>query len=271
MNSQPLISIVTPSYNQGNYIEDTIESILQQTYPNIEHLVIDGGSSDHTLDILRKHESPRLQWVSEKDSGQSDAIQKGFNRTRGDIVGWLNSDDVILPHTIEKVVDAFGQNRSIGIVYGDVIVTDEYLKQLTVFRSGKLTVHRLLNKNQSIPQPGSFYRKEVLDSVGGVALTLRFVMDYDLFIRVLSVSEGIYIPEPLAKFRLHAKSKSYNYSTTLSIIEAFHVSRKFGAPLFSSLNYFRCKALVKALAKQALGLPSINFARLKNTQTEGWS
>lgn len=111
---KPLVSIITPSYNQGKFIEETIQSVLNQDYPNIEYIVIDGGSTDNTIDILKKYEG-RLRWISEPDKGQSDAINKGFAMARGSMMAWLNSDDTYLPGTVNKVVDIFCSQTDIGL------------------------------------------------------------------------------------------------------------------------------------------------------------
>lgn len=263
MIKKPLVSIVTPSFNQGRYIAETIESVLSQTYQNIEYIVIDGGSGDETIGILRKYKSAGLKWISEADSGQSDAIQKGFERAQGEIIGWLNSDDVLLPYTVEKVVCAFDESPDIGLVWGDLLVIDESSCPVNTCRSGSLSLNRLLNEDQSVMQPGSFYRRQYVERVGGLDKKLRFVMDYDLFIRLLRISKGVYIPEPLAKFRLHTESKSCNLMPIFGAIEAFRVSRRLGGALLCRLNVHRASELLKGLVKRAIGMPAINVAKIR--------
>ncbi len=265
MGNQPLVSIVTPSYNQGRFITETIESVFNQTYSNIEYIVIDGGSTDGTIDILKSYEHKGLKWISEKDEGQSDAINKGFKLCNGEIVGWLNSDDVLLPYCVEKVVEEFNKDENIGLVYGDIQIIDENGNLIREYKPGLLTLERLLKIEQSVPQPGSFYRKKFVDLVGGLDKQLNFVMDYDLFIKLLKISKAIYIPELLAKFRIHSQSKTFNFSATKSVIEAYRVSRKYGAPVFSALNFKRAKSLVKSIAKIILGRPLINIEKLKRS------
>ena len=127
--TQPKVSIITPSYNQGQFIEETILSAKNQDYPNIEHIVIDGNSTDSTLDILHKYDNDII-WISEPDRGQSDALNKGFRIATGEIIGWLNSDDIYLPGAVKKAVDALMNNPKFDIVYGDYLIIDENSKVL---------------------------------------------------------------------------------------------------------------------------------------------
>jgi glycosyltransferase involved in cell wall biosynthesis len=262
MSKEPLVTIVTPSYNQGKFIAETIESVLNQTYKNIEYIVIDGGSTDETVDILKSYEDKGVKWISERDDGQSDAINKGFRMAKGEIIGWINSDDLLMPYTVEKIVEAFSDEK-VGLVYGNIWIIDETGNFVKEYKPGEITLYRLLKIEQSVPQPGSFYRKRFVEMVGGLNKYLNFVMDYDLFIKLLKISKAVYIPLPLAKFRLHCKSKTFNFSATKSVIEAYKVSRKYGAPLFSPLNFKRAKALAKAIVKSILGMPLINIEKLK--------
>ena len=122
MNNQTLVSIVTPSYNTGKYIRDTIESVLSQGYPNFEHIIYDGGSTDETIDILKEY--PHLIWFSESDRGQSHAINKGLDKAKGDIIGWLNSDDYFLPGTFSKIMEVFINNPELDAIFGDINIVD---------------------------------------------------------------------------------------------------------------------------------------------------
>lgn len=233
MNPSPIVSIVTPSYNQGHFIRETIESILGQSYPHLEYWVIDGCSTDNTLDILGSIRDERFHWISEPDHGQSDALQKGFNHSTGEILGWVNSDDLLWPKTVERAVQTFAASEDIGFVYGDLLVVDNARKPITRLHPGVLSLKRLLTQDQSITQLGSFYSREVFERAGNIDLNLRFGMDYDLFIRLLKSSKGEYIPECLGEFRLHQTSKSFVYTDTLFLREIFLISRRYGAPLLT--------------------------------------
>ncbi len=267
MNKRPLVSIITPSYNQGPYIEQTIRSVLEQSYPNIEYLVMDGSSADGTVQILRSYEKLGVSWLSSPDDGQSDAIQQGFELARGEILGWLNSDDLLLPDAVQKVVAAFEASPGAGLVYGDLLIVDERGQLLLEHRTGQLSAQRLLRLDQALSQPGSFYRAEVLRRVGGLDRSLRYAMDYDLFIKLLRASDGVYLEEPLAKFRLHPLSKSYLYGASARLREAFRVGRRHGAPLFCRLNARRLRSALAAGLKGLLGLPPLNVEKLRMTQT----
>src|SRR5688572_25596277 len=139
---QPLVSIVTPSYNQGRYIEETIQSVLNQDYPNLEYLVLDGGSTDETLEILKRYEG-RLVWISEKDRGQADAINKGFHLAKGRILGWLNSDDTYSPGAIRKVAQYFQTHRDVGLLYGEGYHVDTAGKIIERYNTEPFNFHRL--------------------------------------------------------------------------------------------------------------------------------
>lgn len=216
MGNQPIFSIVTPSYNQGAFIRTTIESVLTQDYPRIEYRIMDGGSTDNTLQIIKEYEhDPRLHWVSERDKGQSDAINKGLQHISGDIVAYLNSDDIYLPGTLRRVVDYFEAHPTIGMVYGDCHLIDsigtiigQFGKNMGTVSEKSTSSRRMISQGDSFPQPATFWRREVMDRIGLFDTTLQNVMDYDFFVRVaLSFSIG-YIAEPLAGYRLHPASKT---------------------------------------------------------------
>jgi glycosyltransferase involved in cell wall biosynthesis len=204
----PLVSIVTPSYNQGRYLAATIESVLGQDYPNIEHWVIDGGSSDETLDVLRRYEhDPRLHWLSERDKGQSDAINKGWSRCRGAIVAWLNSDDTYLPGAIRTQVAALQANPDCGVVYGDSLYIDAEGRELSRLYSPPPSPLALLRLE--LPhQPTVFLRRSVVQQVGPLNLARRYSMDTDYWLRTTKVTNWCRTQAFIATYRLHGESKS---------------------------------------------------------------
>lgn len=202
----PLVSIVTPSYNQGGFIEDTIQSVLNQTYPNIEYWVIDAGSTDQTVEVLKKY-SDRVQWISEKDRGQSDAINKGWKRCTGVYFSWLNSDDYLEPTAVEKIVEQFLARPETAIVYGDLDVVDQNKNFLQKAVVEPFDFDRFLFAN-TIGQPNAFVAKWALDQVGLVDESLRYGMDYDLWWRIVPYYPALYIPEKIAYFRFHDQSKT---------------------------------------------------------------
>lgn len=205
----PMVSIVTPSFNQAQFIEETILSVKGQDYPNLEHIVVDGGSTDGTIDILRRYEDKyNLWWVSEPDEGQSDAINKGFRRARGEIIGWLNSDDVYMPGAVQAAVDALLAHSEFGWVYGDVYWTDEHGRILRELKGRPFDLKELVCRGQHPVQPTVFFRHGVLEAVGYIDTRFRFVMDTDLFIRLGLRYPAGYIPQVMATRRLHPQAKT---------------------------------------------------------------
>lgn len=201
------VTIVTPSYNQGEYIERTILSVINQTYKNIEYIIFDSCSTDNTINILSRYKD-RVKIFVEKDKGQTDAINKGFKMASGHIVGWINSDDELLPDCVEKVVNAFNKGENIGIVYGDTILIDKDDNEIGDAKNPNITFNKLININSSVVQPGSFYKKDLVEKVGYLDDNLNYVMDFDLWIKLLKISNAYYIPEYLSKFRFHDLSKT---------------------------------------------------------------
>lgn len=214
MNSQPLISIVTPTFNQAGFIEDALASVQLQTYNNCEHLVIDGMSTDGTVDMLRSLTAIKtlesLAWISEQDSGQSEALNKGFRMAKGEIIGWLNSDDRYRAGCFEHIVQAFNNNPEVDIIYGDYRLVDEFGKALQIrreieFNAFILLYHRVLY----IPTTTTFFRRRIFDEGNWLDEKLNYAMDLDFFIRLSFRGYRFkHIPEILADFRLQPQSKT---------------------------------------------------------------
>ncbi|OIO18382.1 hypothetical protein AUJ29_00110 [Candidatus Kuenenbacteria bacterium CG1_02_38_13] len=211
-NSLPKISIITPSYNQGKFIEQTIQSVLTQNYPNLEYIVMDGGSTDNTVDILKKYER-KLKWFSEKDKGQSDAINKGLRMATGAIVTWLNSDDYYLPGTLQKVSNYYAEHADAFWVTGDYEIVDESGKQIHSFvRIYKKFLRSLPFRNtlyiaNYINQPSTFWKRSLLKKTGFVNENYHLCMDYDLWLRIYKNNPLHTIFSPLSAFRIHSDSK----------------------------------------------------------------
>jgi len=219
MTDLPLVSIITPSYNHARYIEATMQSVLSQDYPRIEYIVVDGGSDDGTVDIIRKHalESDSLLsenqnsitwWVSEKDKGQTDAINKGFARATGSILAWLNSDDTYEPDAVSAAVKYLQEHPEVGMVYGDCNFINESGRVIGKFNSAQ-TDYRLLRQGYvHIPQQTMFFRADLWKQVGPLDPSFYFAMDYDLWTRIAAISEIRYVPQTWANFRLHTSGKT---------------------------------------------------------------
>jgi glycosyltransferase involved in cell wall biosynthesis len=232
MSTQPLVSIVTPSYNQADYLEETIQSVLGQTYSNVEYIVIDGASSDDSVDIIRKYEDHLAYWVSEKDRGQTDAINKGFARATGQVLAWLNSDDTYLPNAITEAVAFMAANPQIGLVYGDTNFIDTTGRVIGKFNAQQTSYRRLRRGGVYIPQQSAFWRANLWQQVGPLDPAFYFAMDYDLWVRLARVAEISYLPQAWANFRLHADAKTIA-ADERCWPEMLKVHRRDGGSLFS--------------------------------------
>ena len=206
----PLITVVTPSYNQGRFIRATIESVLSQDYPNLEYIIMDGGSTDETAAVVSEYAS-RLTWISEKDRGQSHAINKGFRMAKGEIVSWLNSDDFILPGAIRRAVTVFGSSPLAGAVYGEGYLIDEGGNITCRFPATvPFNLWKLIYLSDYILQQTSYFRKSTLEEVGYVDESLHWGMDWDLYIRIGKRYPIQYIPEYMGCLREYATAKSFS-------------------------------------------------------------
>jgi glycosyltransferase involved in cell wall biosynthesis len=208
MKINPLVTIVTPSYNQVNFLEETIKSVLNQTYSNVEYIIMDGGSEDGSLEIIKKYAPKLAHWVSEKDRGQTDAINKGFTLAKGEVLAWLNSDDTFLPNAVAEAVEFLTVHPETGLVYGEANYIDEKSKVIGRFPAAQTDLARLRRGYVHIPQQASFFRKSLWDKVGLLDPEFFFAMDYDLWVRLAALSELKYIPSIWANFRLHADAKT---------------------------------------------------------------
>jgi glycosyltransferase involved in cell wall biosynthesis len=203
----PKISIVTPSYNQGRYLEETILSVINQHYPNLEYIIIDGGSDDNSIDIIKKYSSHINYWVSEKDSGQSEAINKGFRKCTGDIVTWLNSDDYYPDGTLLKVGDYFSKGN-FALLYGKSVLFGAQRKDMVI---GLKDRENAVIKSLSFvpfPQPSTFFKRQLLDDQGDLDENLHFCMDHDLLVRIVLNYDIYGVDDVFSKYRYHATGKS---------------------------------------------------------------
>ncbi|HHY89255.1 MAG TPA: glycosyltransferase [Chloroflexi bacterium] len=208
MTGLPLVSIVTPSFNQARYLEETIQSVLGQDYPNLEYWIIDGGSTDGSVEIIKKYEDRLAGWVSEPDQGQTDAINKGFARARGEILAWLNSDDTYLPGAVSEAVAYLEQHPQAGMVYGDCNYIDENSRVIGRFPAAQTDYRRLRRGYVHIPQQASFFRASLWKQVGPLDPSFFFAMDYDLWVRLAKLAPLDYYPRLWANFRLHSGAKT---------------------------------------------------------------
>jgi glycosyltransferase involved in cell wall biosynthesis len=207
MPDLPLVSIVTPSYNQARFLEATLRSVLEQDYPNIEYLVVDGASTDGSVDVIRRYADRLTWWVSEKDSGQSEAINKGLRRACGQIVGWLNSDDIYLPGAVSAAVNAFQSNPAAAVVYGDALAIDAYGKAFNTMHARPYSLVDLMAFN-IICQPAAFMRRSVLEQVDYLNPVYNLLMDTLLWINLAQIAPVVYVPQTWAAARYHDQAKN---------------------------------------------------------------
>ncbi len=208
------VSVVTPSLNQARFLDRTIRSVLSQTGSfDLEYVVIDGGSTDGSVDIIRRYES-RLVWLSEPDNGQSDAINKGLKRSTGDIVGWVNSDDILLPGALQRVTRVFAEHPQVEWVHGMGLLIDEWdrpiRRWITAYKDWccrRYSYERLLTEC-FITQQTVYWRRALLEEIGYLKVDEHLAMDYDLFLRMARKADPYYIAERLGCFRWHSASKS---------------------------------------------------------------
>ena len=213
LDHYPRVSIVTPSYNQGEYIEDTIKSVLAQDYPNLEYIIIDGGSTDNSVEIIKKYADKYdfIQWVSEKDRGQSHAINKGFKRSSGEIVAWLNSDDVYEENAINNQVKVLNDNPEIMLVFGDAIIEDEETGIKEKFATAEeFDYYRLIHIRHMIMQPTTFWRRKLFDKIGYLNESLYYTMDWEFWIRAGKNHKILYNPVVIAKAKDYKTTKTFS-------------------------------------------------------------
>jgi glycosyltransferase involved in cell wall biosynthesis len=203
------ISVVTPSFNHARFLERTVLSVLGQPYPDLEYLVVDGGSQDGSVEIIRKYADRLAYWVSEKDQGQTDAINKGFARASGDIFAWLNSDDTYMPGILPQVAEFFEKNPQAAAVYANANFIDEDDRMIRRFPAAQTDRGKLLRGYVHIPQQACFFRADLWRKVGPLDPSYFFAMDYDLWVRLSREGELIYLPDRTwANFRLHPDAKT---------------------------------------------------------------
>ena len=202
------ISVVTPSFNQGRFLGETMDSIHSQNYPKLEHIVMDGGSTDESVDIIKSYDTRLAYWVSQPDGGQTDALIRGFERSTGDIQCWLNSDDLFEPRTLHQVADYFDRNPAVQFVYGDSIWIDEAGTIIKRKREHAFNRFVWMYDHNFIPQPSAFWRRELYETVGGLDGAFDFAMDADLWIRFADVTRPRHVRRTWSRMRFYADQKN---------------------------------------------------------------
>lgn len=226
----PLVSIVTPSLNQGRFIEETIQSIKNQTYPNIEHIIVDGGSTDNTLEIIKKYDGTyNMLWLSEPDEGQSDAINKGWKISNGEIIAYLNSDDTYMPWAVETAVNWLTGHADVDMVYGDCNNVNEYGEVIDQYPATDFDLEDLFYGRNMVPQPAVFLRKKVVDEVGYLDTHLNRAMDYDLWLRIGLNCKVSYIRQLLTNFRIYPETKGMREGYKFADDRLYALNKLFSA------------------------------------------
>ena len=229
MTDLPRVSIVTPSFNQAQYLEETMLSVLNQAYPNLEYMVLDGGSTDESVKIIRKYEGRLAYWVSERDNGQADAINRGFGRASGQILAWLNSDDTYEPGAIQAVVDVFQKHPEARLVYGEGWYIDsagERIRPCSFVRRS-YPANYLYNRDP-ILQQAAFWTRDLWQEVGPLDESLNWVFDWDWFIRAHQRTKFHYLPHFLANYRVHPLAKTRTQDVKRRLEQAW-ITRTYGA------------------------------------------
>lgn len=223
----PSFCIVTPSFNQGAYLEETIRSVLLQGYPNLEYIIMDGGSTDESVAIIRKYADFLTYWESRSDNGQADALQRGFEIGTGKILGWLNSDDYLLPGALLTVGANFSRSPSTEMLIGSGWNVDDTGNRIKKIYSYPVTFPSLMMHGQFFNQMSSFWRRDVYDLLGGLDTSLRFCFDYDLFLRFTRRANPLTADDVLSCFRLHSSSKTATIWTDVAVPEILAASEKY--------------------------------------------
>lgn len=231
----PTVSVVTPSFNQVEFLERAMRSVLSQNYADIEYIVLDGGSSDGSVDIIRRYSDSISYWRSHEDEGQAAAISQGLELASGDVVTWLNSDDVYMPGTLAHVVELFGRNPDVGVVVGNSNFIDTDDAVVGHYRAVDASFNRLIRywKGWPIPQPSTFFRRDAYIAAGGLDTSLTYVLDLDLFLRLSGVTEVMFTDRVLSGYRFHSQSKTGEWKNQRFLFwrEARRVTRKYwGTP-----------------------------------------
>lgn len=229
MYNQPLISIVTPSLNQARFLEETILSVIEQDYENFEYIIIDGGSNDRSLEIIHKYAKHLTYWESGIDTGQADAINRGFQNASGDIFAWINSDDKYEPGAFSTIIETFNNNMNIDLVFGEGWYIDQNGKRIKPCKFVRHPFPKVYMANKDpILQQSAFWRRNLWDLVGQLDVRYNWVFDWDWFIRAFDIGVFYYIPYFLSNYRIHSMAKTRS-DNIIRRVEQRNITLKYGS------------------------------------------
>lgn len=263
-------SIITPSFRQAQYIRQNIESVRQQTWPDVEHIVVDGGSKDGTVKILQEYS--HLKWVSEADEGQADALNKGLAIASGDVIGWINSDDYYLDGALARVAKLF-EDPGVMWVVGDITLYEEQIDSFVPMRSPSVTWESLQRNPDIVRQQGTFFRRSILNDVGGWNKKFYMVMDFDLWVRLAKISSPEMLHEQVAVFRIQKDQKSGLSNLRRQMKEMLFVLKREKAGKLNLLR-LRCKKevfILKGWAKVFLVRLGVLDRKFLLRPVRGWN
>ena len=249
MKALPKITIITPSFNQGDYIEETIESVLSQNYPHLEYIVLDGGSTDNTIKVLQKH-ADNIIWHSESDNGQSDALNKGFRMATGEIIAFLNSDDRYEPGALDYIGRYFSENPHVDWLSGRCRningAGEEIRKPIMHYKNFwlRFSSRRVLQVLNYVSQPATFWRRKLFDQVGGLDEGLHYAMDYDYWMRLGQNCKLKTVDRYLAHFRIHQGSKAGSSASAQFESELLIAQRYVGSRLLMGMHRMHTALIV---------------------------
>jgi glycosyltransferase involved in cell wall biosynthesis len=236
----PRVSVITPSYNQGEFIEETIRSVLLQGYANLEYIIVDGGSTDATLDVIRKYGEFLSHWESRPDEGQADAINQGFARSTGEIMGWINSDDTYQPGAVAHMVQALLDHPACRLVHGEAWYINEKGKRIGRIWPEKVFSRAYLLNRDPIVQPTTFWWKDLWQQVGPLRNDLNWAFDWDWYIRANSRTRFLFVSRHIANYRAHRRSKTRTFTGRRERhTELAYVTRHHGGPLQPTALMYR--------------------------------
>lgn len=235
-----LVSIITPVYNRAGYLDDVIKSVLTQDYPNIEYIILDDGSTDSSLDVMRKYEG-KIKYDSHHNMGETRTVNKGFLMSRGDIIGVVNSDDPLLPGAIRRIVEKFENEKDAVVVYPDWMMIDSVGDVLEVIQTRDYNFLDMVRTHHCVPGPGAFFRRRVVEGLGGRDPSFRYVADFDFWLRAGLLGPFVRLQEVLATFRFHRDSASVREKGRAMAEEHLHLIEKFYASNHLPMGVIRVK------------------------------